>query len=228
MKKKSISDQCLVARDLKNLKGLKYNVNRLSKKSRSEEKINIPKSKLQFTNFVKPSSLFKFKKIKQKFVNKSIQPIPELVVINENNQRDSKETRPSPKKNSIILQATALVNLDDYSDLNEKIEALKMSMMQNLNKLIERDASLMDLQVRADNLNKDTFELNVTSGRIKKWYKFKKLKNKIILFLFFLVFILVVCLYFWYENNLNNRNIESKKYLVNNFSNNLLNSTIKF
>ncbi|CAF0807410.1 unnamed protein product [Brachionus calyciflorus] len=186
MRKRSISDQCLVKHNL--VYNFKQNLNR----AKSEEKLKINKivtkqgqsKRKQFLNFVKPASLFRFKKDKSKIEHPII-----LTTINENEAVTVK----FPKKKSIVLQAGDFLNADNYPDLNGKLEVLKISMMNNLNRLIERDHSLMDLEKKADSLNCDALNLKMTSNNIKKLKAYKKLRNRI----FFCLIVLVIILIFY-------------------------------
>lgn len=206
IKKKSLSDQCLVSstKEFKSLNASKIKNKYFLSKSKSEDKLNLKTnlkplketSKKPFGNFIKPSSLFKFKKFKPKFASKQPQ-IPTIIEINEEFKQSNQniciqtnkkentvihvQAKPNnQRKTSIVLQAAALLNFENYTDMNAKIELIKKSMMDNLNRLIERDASLMDLETKADNLNKDTLNLNMISNKINKLNTKKKLQHRII------------------------------------------------
>ena len=62
------------------------------------------------------------------------------------------------------------VNYDEaaYEKSVEKVETVKKAMMQNIEKLIERDANLSDLQQKACNLNMNILDLQITTHKIKQ------------------------------------------------------------
>ncbi|RNA40990.1 hypothetical protein BpHYR1_044513 [Brachionus plicatilis] len=162
MRKRSISDQCLVDRDIS------FNFRQNIKKSKSEEQLKLFKhgqnnqadsKRKQIINFVKPTSIFRIKKNKNNYQNLPVK----LKTVNETGGKQKNQL--SMKKKSVVLQAAALLQVDNYSELNERIEFLKVSMMNNLNKLLERDVSLMDLERKADNLTADALNLKMTSNK---------------------------------------------------------------
>jgi hypothetical protein len=74
------------------------------------------------------------------------------------------------KNSSIILHAAAFINTYEkiYDNTLEKLDEIKFAMKENINKLIERDVNLNDLEVKAHNLNQNTLNLNLTSNKLKK------------------------------------------------------------
>lgn len=195
MRKRSISDQCLVARD--------FNFN--FKRSKSEERLRSSKlaksqqndkKKKQIINFIKPTSIFKIKKNRNNETNFPVK----LITVNETSKRPQNHK----KKKSVILEAASLLKVENYSQLNEKIENLKLSMMNSINKLIERDVSLMDLERKANNLTTDTLNLKMTTVKVKKIKMYKKFRKKILicLFVFFLIVVCYCCFLFVINRNL--------------------------
>jgi len=85
-----------------------------------------------------------------------------------------------------------------YENSKEKVNAIKREMLQNIEKLIERDANLTDLQEKSCNLNRNIQDLQMTTKRIKRQIlKKQHLKIAVVTFLIFLV-ILISSLYFMY------------------------------
>lgn len=197
MRKRSISDQCLLTRD----------VNFNFKRSKSEEKLRSSKlaknqqndkKKKQIINFIKPTSIFRIKK------NKNNDIIFPVKLTTENETMKRQQNQQNKKKKSVILEAASLLKVENYSELNERIEILKLSMMNNLNKLIERDVSLMDLERKANNLTNDTLNLKMTSVKVKKIKMYKKFRKKILICLLIFIVIFVLYCYFLFFINQNN------------------------
>jgi hypothetical protein len=83
-----------------------------------------------------------------------------------------------------------------YENSKEKVNAIKREMLQNIEKLIERDANLSDLQEKSCNLNRNIQDLQMTTKRIKRQIlKKQHLKIAVVTFLIFLI-ILISSLYF--------------------------------
>lgn len=190
MRKRSISDQCLATHNIS------INFNR----SKSEERLKSCKfaaknqqnesKRKQIIKFVKPSSIFKIKK------NKNNIRIPSFKFTTVNETENKQKNEQNVKKQSVVLQAAALLQFESYSELNERVESLKISMMNNLNKLLEREVSLMDLERKADNLTTDTLNLKMTSTKVKKIKLYKKFRKKI--FVCLLIFVVVIGLYCYF------------------------------
>lgn len=196
MKKKSISDQCLVKNDLKMLAKSRLQMRRLSK-SKSEEKFLRAKSS-RLKAFIDPRrkldvfKTFKFRSNAQT----SQQPTCTNENINKNIQMSCVQLGGDQRKTSLLFQATACVEYESYQDLNEKLDIIKQSMMNNLNRLIERDVSIQNLEAKADILSKDAFNLQLISNNVKKAEYKNRLKSKFVLscvFSTFLLLFLIVC-----------------------------------
>lgn len=105
------------------------------------------------------------------------------------------------EKNSIVLQAAAFINNYEriYDHTLEKLDDIKFVMKENINKLIERDANLNDLELKAHNLNQNTLDLNLTSHKLKQKHTFLALKYRSwavrISILFIIVFIIIFYIY---------------------------------
>lgn len=176
MKKKSISNECLALEALRKLNQPKLFPE--TNRSKSEEKLDsnflhVPHGKVAVSS--SPSSsrvlsrLFKFK-------NKSA-------------------TTAAARKNSILVQTTALLDYDTYDELNVKLDMIKQSVMENLNKLKERDVSLQDLEMKADYLSQHALNLNMVSTNIKKQQKATKMNVKYIMLVILVVFVGISTVY---------------------------------
>lgn len=117
------------------------------------------------------------------------------------NQLDTSPSKIEPRRNSILFQTTTLIDYDNYQDLNAKIDVIKQSMMDNLNKLKERDVSIQDLEQKADYLNQHALNLNMVSTNIKKQQKSifrSNVKRRILGIMIVFFGLCSVCSYFIY------------------------------
>jgi hypothetical protein len=89
----------------------------------------------------------------------------------------------------------------------DRIDQIKQSMLINMNKMIERDACLKNLEFKADDLNQKTIDLNTTTAccavKLNKSNNNRKrmLKRKcfIIFSLSFMILIILVMSFYFYE-----------------------------
>ena len=72
----------------------------------------------------------------------------------------------------------------------EKIEAIKREMLHNIEKLIERDANLNNLQEKSCNLNMNVLDLQITTKSVRR-QTFKKKQIKIILLILAVILIVI-------------------------------------
>ena len=77
----------------------------------------------------------------------------------------------------------------------EKIEAIKREMLHNIEKLIERDANLNNLQEKSCNLNMNVLDLQITTKSVRR-QTFKKKQIKIMM-LILVVILIVIFLSFY-------------------------------
>ena len=78
-----------------------------------------------------------------------------VLVLNEEDEEKKKKKRETEK--------------EEYAaDLSEKVDAIKGYMMTNICKLYERDYNIQDLGVKADELSRDTQNLNLATMRLPK------------------------------------------------------------
>ena len=98
----------------------------------------------------------------------------------------------SLNKNPQILDDSLFAEYDKaYEDSVEKIDTIKKALMQNIEKLIERNANLNDLQDKACNLNLNTLDLQITTNRVKK-RTMKSYKNIIMIILVILLILVIL------------------------------------
>ena len=144
MMKKSISDECLTRQIVNRLNQPKHAAE--TTKSKSEEKFGARLHVPRTKEAAGGRVLSKLLKLKNK-------------------PPAANECR----KNSIL----AFVDYENYDDLNTKLDMIKKSVMENLNKLKDRNVSLQDLEMKADYLSQHALNLNMVSTNIKKQQKAK-------------------------------------------------------
>jgi hypothetical protein len=92
-------------------------------------------------------------------------------------------------------------NQTDTMSIDEKIRNnraqvndLTNVMHQNLQKVMERDINLTNLQENADNLNYRAEDFHTTTRKTKRWFIWKNTKWTIILILTILLIIVIIAL----------------------------------
>lgn len=189
MRKRSISDQCLVSDVVKKLRQSQNQSNtnecRLSR-CKSEDKINNNNNKL-----LHPLSGANLVALKKGESNRLFPRIfkskKNLSSTRSSNCSSRSDVGVAQRKNSLLLQTTAFLEFGSYEELNEKIDMIKQSVVDNLNKLKERDVSLQNLEMKADYLNQQALNLNMLSTNIKRQKRKSSVKFRLLVGTFLFV-----------------------------------------
>lgn len=165
MKKRSISDQCLVSETLQKLRLREQNAtDDWMSRTKSMDKLGDGESSHQrLSGRIKESSrgISRIFRLKPKSANQLSSSS-----MSSNAAKNNDVTRGSP-----FFHATSLMDYQNCDDLNAKIDMIKQSMIENINKLKDRDISIQDLEQKADYLNQHALSLNMVSTNIKKQQK---------------------------------------------------------
>lgn len=154
MKKRSISDQCLVSETLRKLKlGEQNATDDWMSRTKSMDKLGDGESRL--SGRIKENSRGISRLFRLKPKSKS--------------QLNSSSTSSNAVKNN--ESPLFLMDYQNCQDLNAKIDMIKQSMIENINKLKDRDISIQDLEQKADYLNQHALSLNMVATNIKKQQK---------------------------------------------------------
>jgi hypothetical protein len=240
MRKKSISDECLALAATKCLR-LKLNKckseldmvvldrkNSLSKEKLSHNSNLNKKMKKKFKNFTK--LLFNGSSIKKINDKENISKCDNLVNLRKQSEDVINFNHINRHKDSVFFTTTTttVMTQQDFSDMivnaNERLDSVKIEMMNNINKLIERENGLIDLEAKANNLSLNTIDLNQTSNSVKKTFKMKFFNKKLIYILIYLfAFASAFITMFVLMNNYVTSNYDISKNKDNSglFSNNL-------
>ncbi len=91
------------------------------------------------------------------------------------------------------MASNNLKNSNIYS-INQQVEDLKEIMKDNVNKVMERDGSLHDLENRTENLEIHAGQFQTRAVRVKRFFacKNKKWTLIIIIFVLFILFIIAI------------------------------------
>jgi hypothetical protein len=100
------------------------------------------------------------------------------------------DTKNDFKKTQVIDSAIFDEYDKAYVKSFEKIEAIKREMFYNIEKLIERDANLNNLQEKSCNLNMNVLDLQITSKSVRR-KTFKKKQIKIISLILAVILIVI-------------------------------------
>ena len=165
MKRRSISDQCLASEAVKKLRQREQQQlqqQTVSAFGSSRAKSDLDCGSVQALNGRVKEGHIASRALSRIFRHKN-KP--------SGNELNSKPSKTEARRNSILFQTTTLIDYENFQDLNAKIDIIKQSMMDNLNKLKERDVSIQDLEQKADYLNQHALNLNMVSTNIKKKQK---------------------------------------------------------
>ena len=218
MRKKSISDECLAIASAKNLR-LKLNKckseldmvvsdrkNSLSKEKISHNSNLNKKMKKKFKNFTK--LLFNGSSTKKLNDKENISKCDNLVNLRKQSEDIINYNHVNRHKDSVFYTTsttTTLMTQQDFSNMilnaNERLDSVKIEMMNNINKLIERENGLNDLETKANNLSLNTIDLNQTSNNVKKSLKIDYYKKFIYIVLFLLALVFFSICIIVYINN---------------------------
>ena len=98
-------------------------------------------------------------------------------------------------------------NIDDRIRQNQvQVEDLKITMKDNMEKVLQRGEKLEDLEKSANNLENHASIFQVTSKKVKKWAICKNRKWTLILIAVILVIIIIIALGIGLGVGLNNTN----------------------
>ena len=183
MRKRSISDQCLVSDVVKKLRQSQNQANtnecRLSK-CKSEDKI-INNNNNKLLHPISAANLVAVKKAESnRLFPRIFKSKKNLSSTRSSNCSSRSDVGVAQRKNSLLLQTTAFLEFGSYEELNEKIDMIKQSVVDNLNKLKERDVSLQNLEMKADYLNQQALNLNMLSTNIKRQKRKSSVKFRLL------------------------------------------------
>ena len=111
----------------------------------------------------------------------------------------SLDAEEASEKACVIDSATSDKYDKAYEKSIEKIEAIKREMLQNIEKLIERDANLNNLQEKSCNLNMNILDLQITTKSVRR--QTLKKKHFGIFFLILLTILMLILLSFYLKYN---------------------------
>ncbi len=146
--------------------------------------------KKKFKNFTK--LLFNGSSVKKLNDKENISKCDNLVSLRKQSEDVMNFNHINRHKDSVFLSTTTttLMTQQDFSEIivnaNERLDLVKIEMMNNINKLIERENGLIDLEAKANNLSLNTIDLNQTSNNVNKTLKLKFFNKKMIYILLYL------------------------------------------
>jgi hypothetical protein len=244
MRKKSISDECLAIAAAKNIRSklskCKSELDMVvleRKNSLSKEKLNHnsnlnKKMKKKFKNFTK--LLFNGSSMKKLNDKDTMSKCDNLVSLRKQSEDGINYNRINRHKDSVLYTTTTttVMTQKDFSDMivnaNERLDSVKIEMMNNINKLIERENDLIDLEAKANNLSLNTIDLNQTSNNVKKSFKIRFNKKIIYILLYLVTFAAAFVSMFVFMNSSLTSNHANYKFQNDlGFINNNLNKTSK-
>jgi hypothetical protein len=226
MKRKSISDQCLVPNQLKVLENL-FEAS-LVNRAKSDEAVNAQikkneKSKLKLIDFKRMAEFIKshhnseFSLLNLKNFKNKISKYRHKHYHQQNKHTDSNRSATvqfdnSHKENDasnsmVILNVPCLVeqnvnktNNQHIAFLNEKVDSVKSEMTPNLLRIVKNEVSLKELEQKAKNLQERALDFSNQTSRfnisLRKKEKLKWYISIVLLFVILLLFILSIFIYF--------------------------------
>ena len=176
--------------------------NKLISKKRSKLKIKKNLKKIFFVKNLVKSHLLK--KLDLNFLGKS-KSTKSNFIKNDHLEEDAEIRHiieQNELQNSISNKSLCEAKFVEYDMAYEKsivkINQIKREMLENIEKLIERDANLNDLQHKACDLNVNICDLEMTSKKVKKSF-FKKRYFSIGIAFIFLAILIILIIVFFYE-----------------------------
>lgn len=80
-------------------------------------------------------------------------------------------------------------NVDKTAEVNEKVDAVKLTMQDNIKKVLETHENIDRLESKTDNLNREASTFNRTANDLRRMYWWQKVKITILLGLVILAII---------------------------------------
>ena len=194
LKKKSISETCLASRDFQQIKA--SSIHPSLRRNKSEESVSKGAIRNFISNFKNKSKLKK-STFKSDLNSNSDDKVHVSIIHNSNKIEDIQTDLTS---SLFDMDANRYYNAQyaiEVDKVKENFEIVSKIMMENIQKTLDQQVNLEELEIKAENLNREALNLQLTSQMTKrKFYKrHRKFLSFLILFTFFLVISLltIIC-----------------------------------